>query len=72
MMKIDVEGMESEVLSGLEKQYMKINKLVIEIHTSIVNVTRISEWLRTDGFVITKTQKLYEYCLLLEAQRSCV
>lgn len=71
LMKIDVEGMESEVLSGLEKQYMKVNKLVIEIHMSVVNVTRIYEWLRTHGFEITKTQKLYDDCLVLEAQRLC-
>jgi len=70
-MKIDVEGMESEVLSGLEKQYMKVNKLVIEIHMSVVNVTRIYEWLRTDGFAITKTQKLYDDCSASEARRLC-
>ena len=70
-MKIDVEGMESEVLSGLEKQYMKVNKLVREIHMSVVNVTRIYEWLRIDGYAITKTQKLYDDCSASEVRRLC-
>ena len=69
LIKIDVEGMESEVLKGLQKQYTKVNRLVIEIHMSIVDLTKIYEWLRNHGFAITKIQKLYENCLLLEAQR---
>jgi hypothetical protein len=71
LIKIDVEGAESEVLKGLENQYVKVNRVVIEIHMSVVDVTEISEWLRYHGFVITRRQKLYDDCLLLEAQRPC-
>jgi len=71
LIKIDVEGAESEVLKGLENQYKKVNRLIVEIHTTIVNVTEIREWLRYHGFVITRKQKLYTDCLLLEARRPC-
>jgi len=71
LIKIDVEGLESEVLKGLQKQYMKVNRLVIEIHMPVVDVTEIYEWLRNHGFAITKTQKLYEDCLLMDARRLC-
>jgi FkbM family methyltransferase len=71
LIKIDVEGAETEVLRGLEKQHVKVNRLVIEIHTSVVNVNEIYKWIHNHGFVVTKTKKLYEDCLLLEAQRPC-
>jgi FkbM family methyltransferase len=71
LIKIDVEGAETEVLRGLEKKYTKVNRLIMEIHISVVNVNEIYEWLHDHGFVVTKTQKLYEDCLLLEAQRLC-
>jgi FkbM family methyltransferase len=71
LMKIDVEGAETEVLKGLEKQYEKVNRLAIETHIPAVNVNDIFEWLHNHGFVITKKQKLYEDCLLLKARRLC-
>ena len=69
LVKIDVEGAESDVLKGLENQYQKVNNLIIEVHIPIVNVTKICEWLRCNGFVITKCRKLYADCFLLEARR---
>jgi len=71
LIKIDVEGAESEVLKGLENQYKKVNRLIVEIHTSIVDASEICEWLRYHGFVITRRQKLYTDCLLLEGRRPC-
>jgi len=68
LMKIDVEGAETDVLRGLEKCCTKIKRLVMEIHIPVVSETEIYEWLHNHDFVITKTQKLYEDCLLLEAQ----
>jgi len=41
LIKIDVEGAETEVLMGLEKYYTKVNRLIIEVHISVVNVTEI-------------------------------
>jgi len=41
LMKIDVEGAEIEVLKGLQSQYSKINNLIIEVHTSIVDINYI-------------------------------
>jgi FkbM family methyltransferase len=70
LVKIDVEGGESEVLSGLEKQYAKVGRFVIETHIPVVNIKEIYGWLRVHGFVITKTQKLYEDCILVEARRA--
>jgi FkbM family methyltransferase len=71
LIKIDVEGAETEVLRGLEKQYTKVNRIIVEVHVSIVNVNEIHKWIHNHGFVVTKTKKLYEDCLLLEAQRPC-
>lgn len=71
LIKIDVEGAETEVLGGLEKQYAKVNRLIMEVHISVVNINEIYEWLHNHGFMITKIQKLYEDCLLLEARRPC-
>lgn len=71
LIKIDVEGAETEVLRGLGKYHRKVDRLIMEVHTSVVNVTEIYEWLSNHGFLITKTYKLYEDCLLLEARRSC-
>jgi hypothetical protein len=71
LIKIDVEGAEIGVLKGLEKQHPKVSTLVIETHTSVVNVEEICKWLHNNGFAITKTQKLYEDCLIIEAHRSC-
>lgn len=71
LVKIDVEGGETEVLAGLEKDYTKIDRLVIETHTSVVDISEIREWLRNHGFVIVETQKLYEDCFLLKAQHLC-
>lgn len=70
LIKIDVEGAETEVLRGLEKHHAKVNKLIMEIHISDVNVNEIHEWLYKHNFTITKTQKLYENCLLLEARNT--
>jgi FkbM family methyltransferase len=72
LMKIDVEGMESEVLNGLEDQYPKLNRLVVEIHTCVVHAADIYEWLRNHNFLITRAQELYEDCILVEAQRPCI
>lgn len=71
LVKIDVEGAETEVLAGLEKQYTKVGRLIIETHISVVDVGEIREWLNNHGFVTTNTQKLYEDCLLLKARRLC-
>jgi FkbM family methyltransferase len=71
LIKIDVEGAEMEVLRGLEKQYVKVCRLIMEIHTPVVNVSEIYKWLYGHGFIVTKTKKLYEDCLLLEARRLC-
>ena len=71
LMKVDVEGAETEVLRGLEKQHRKVNRLDIETHISVVNVDEIREWLHTHCFVIMNTQKLYEDCVLLKARRRC-
>jgi len=60
-----------DVLRGLEKQYKKVKRLVMEIHMTVVNVNDIYEWLSNHGFAVIRTQKLYKDCLLLEAQRSC-
>jgi FkbM family methyltransferase len=68
LVKIDVEGMESEVLNGLGKKHLNVNRLVIEIHIPLVHPAEIYEWLRNHRFVITKTQRLYDDCLLAEAE----
>ena len=71
LLKIDVEGAENEVLKGLGNQYKIVNRFVLEIHTSIVDITEIYGWLLLHNFMITKKHKLYSDCLLLEAQRIC-
>lgn len=70
VLKIDVEGMESDVLKGLGRQYKKVDKIAIEVHTLIVDVSEIAKWLRSHGFVIIKNRKLYQNCNLLEASRT--
>ena len=70
LMKLDVEGSETEVLKGLEKQYSKVNRLVMEAHTSVVNIDEIHKWLYRHDFTVKETRKIYEDCLLLKAQHN--
>lgn len=72
LMKIDVEGMEEEVLDGLRDQNSKVRRVVIEIHTSIVHVADIFEWLTNHRFLIRRSQKLYDDCVIVEADRLCM
>jgi FkbM family methyltransferase len=71
LVKIDVEGAEAEVLAGLEKQYTKVSRIVVETHISIVNAEEIRDWLKNHHFEIIKTEKLYDDCLLFKAKRPC-
>jgi FkbM family methyltransferase len=71
LMKIDVEGMEHEVLLGLGDQHLKVNALVIEIHIPIIRAADIYAWLDDHDFSITRARKLYDDCLVVEAKRLC-
>ena len=68
-LKIDVEGMETEVLKGLENRSMVVDRFVIEIHTSITEELEVYKWLNIHSFSITKKQRLYSDCLIIEARR---
>lgn len=67
LIKIDAEGAEIEILRGLQKTLRKINRIVMERHTSIIQITDIYKVLDYHDFVIKRNQKLYENCWLLEA-----
>lgn len=68
LLKIDVEGMEGEVLKGLGKRHKTVSKLVVEVHESMVKLTQIHSWLRKHGFKVTRTEHLYSNCRIVEAQ----
>jgi FkbM family methyltransferase len=68
LLKVDVEGMEGEVLKGLGKQRKTVNRLVVEIHKSVVEVAEIRSWLRNHSYKITRTEHLYGNCQIVEAQ----
>ncbi len=72
LVKIDVEGMETEVLQGLERQYTKVKRLVIEIHLSVVKEFEIHKWLSNHGYIIGRTLNLYDKCLILEAHHTSI
>jgi FkbM family methyltransferase len=71
LIKVDVEGMEEEVLKGLQKQYIKVKRLIMEVHLAVVHATKVYEWLANHDFAITRSHMLYADCLVLEARRNC-
>jgi FkbM family methyltransferase len=70
LIKIDAEGAEVKILCGLQRTLGRINRIVMELHISLVQVTEIYIILARYHFVIRRKQELYESCWLLEAERA--
>jgi FkbM family methyltransferase len=70
LIKIDAEGAEIEILWGLQKTFRKTNRIVMELHMLLIQITEIYKILDRYHFVIKPKQKLYENCWLLEVKRA--
>jgi FkbM family methyltransferase len=68
LIKIDAEGAEVDIFKGLQRTFKKINRIIMELHISLIQVTEIYQILARHHFDIKRKQKLYESCWLLEAK----
>lgn len=73
LIKIDAEGAEIGILRGLQKTLRKTNRIVMELHLSVIQITDVYKILDCHSLMTKRNQTLSESCLLLEAQhlRNC-
>lgn len=58
LLKVDVEGMEAEVLSGLGRVEAPVERIVVEVHPSVASLGEVEAILSRHGYVVEASRRV--------------